>query len=112
MSEDQWRPGRQEPAPPAAADAGSVLASADPPLASVDLVSSGDTVPPGDTVPSAGPTPAEADHSADEETARLVRAVDAVELAIAQPVHTHATSYQRVHALLQDALSATDRPAP
>jgi hypothetical protein len=42
--------------------------------------------------------------------ADLVDAVDALDDVSTQPVHTHAARYHEVHTLLQDALSATDRP--
>ena len=55
------------------------------------------------------PAPAPAD-TVQGESDHLVAAVDALETMTIEPVDTHATRYREVHTLLQDALSATDRP--
>ncbi len=46
----------------------------------------------------------------DGRGAELVDAVDALETVSSQPVHLHSARYHEVHTLLQDALSAADRP--
>lgn len=55
--------------------------------------------------------PRDLDRTADGPGAGLVGAVDALEDVSREPVRTHAARYHDVHTLLQDALSATDRPA-
>jgi hypothetical protein len=63
-------------------------------------------VGPADSAKAAGPAPT----AVDGRGAELVGAVDALGAVPSEPVHTHAARYHEVHTLLQDALSATDRP--
>ena len=61
-----------------------------------------------DTDPAADPEPVAG--GAEAGPAGLVQAVDALDDVVTAPVQTHAARYHEVHTLLQDALSATDRP--
>ena len=97
-----WRPPGPGPADPVA------LATTDGPDSSTAPTEQPAPSAPGAVAgPVATTDPVSA---ANFDGADLVRAVDALEAVSVEPVHAHATRYHEVHSLLQDALSATDRP--